>query len=1046
VLDDDLREQDEDGRIPAAAERADVRSARYVAWLAWRRLRRRDSGALTTALGLAVAAAMLAAVAAGATIAADRATARSIEEISVTARSVRAVWFGVPEGSNERLGALDRDVEDALGGLSLGKPTPILLVRQTTVAGAFVGIAAVDGLAGHVRLRSGRLPRACMAARCEVLRLRGTGRLPNAPGLHLVPVGTATLDSAGLFGDFLASADQDDQAGLADRFRDEARYHEPPPPPLVVADGRAAIAASPLIANKYRSYAWVWPVSPGHPRLWQVDGLVDDVERARTDLATRSSGFAVDAPQEELRAAERSAAVSRTRLLLVGGVGAALLLAFTALAARGLKRDLEEARRRLTWFGARRSQLALLTGVESCATAFAGVLAGWVAGCAAGAAAASLAGAPSLAVLRESSLAPGGFALAAGLALVSAALIAVVVALPEREARMGLAELAAAVALVVVAVALLGGAADEDRLANGQGSAALLLLVPGLVAFAAAVLAARLLPPVAGLAARAKRLPLSGRLAALGLARGSGAAVATVGFLTIAFSLALLAEAYRATLVRSEREQAAFQVPLDAVVREDLTNLVAVSAVAPLDRFRQLAGPGGDAYPVLRASSSAVRAERITGVTALGLDQAPIEKLTLWRGDWSAGRGRADVAALVKPHEDMHLRTLPLSGDSLAFRAGRGLVSLAAIVRTEAGEFRRVELGAAVPARPSTLSARVPEGSELVRLMVVPPPRLIEGGASAGHALRGSIRLGGPVARRMGSWIGADGVQASATTTGLELRFALTPQRLAYVRERQPTDSAPPSVLVTPRLAELAGGVGGTLPLRIGGAPVLVRVAGVVDRFPTTTGEVVVGDRTALRTAIDTASPGAAPENEVWMKTANEASLASALARPPYRALDTVTRAELEAEARDDPLARGTLIALAASALVALVLAAVGLALAVRADLRDDRGESYDLEAQGATPSFLRSVVRARALVLSALGLAAGALTGIALLGLVTRVVTVTARGLAAEPPLVADADPLVAVIGIVAYLVLAALLVGSATRRAFGGARGPSYRRTDES
>jgi hypothetical protein len=1044
VLDDDLREQDEDGGVSPSAERAVVRSARYVVWLAWRRLRRRESGALTTALGLAVAAAMLAGVAAGATIAADRATARSIEEIPITGRSVRAVWFGVPEGPEERLSALDRDVGAAFDGLSLGDPTPIVLVRETTVAGAFVGIAAVDGLADHVTLRSGRLPKTCTAARCEVLRLHGSGRLPNVPGLRLVPVGTATLRSPALFGDFLASTDQDTDAGLADPFRDSGRYHEPAPPPLVVAEGRAAIAASPVIAEKYRSYAWVWPVAPGEPRLWQIDDVIGHVERARNELATRSSSFAVDAPQEELRAAERSAAVSRTRLLLVGGVGAALLLAFTVLAAGGLKRDLDEARRRLTWFGARRSQLALLTGVESSAAAFGGVLAGWVVGCVAGAVAASLAGAPALEVLRSSSIAPGGLALAAGLALVAALLIAVVVALPERDARVGLAELAAAVALLVVAVSLLSGAADEDRLAEGEGSAVLLLLVPGLISFAAAVLAARLLPPVARLAGRAPRLPLSGRLAALGISRGSGAAVATVGFLTIAFSLALLAEAYRATLVRSEREQAAFQVPLAAVVREDLTNLVPVFGAAPLERFRRLAGEGGGAYPVLRASSSAARAERITGVTTIGLDREPLERLGLWREDWS-GRSRAEIADVVAPDQDTTLRTLPLYQGRVALRAGPSLVSFAAVVRTPAGDFERVTLGAADPERSTWLRADVPRGSELVRLVVEPPRRLIEGGANAGFALRGRVRVEGPIARRMGSWIGVDGVQASTAAGGLVLSYVLTPQRAAHVRAPQPTDSEPPAVLVTPDLAELAGGEGGSLPLRVDGAPIVVRVAGVVDRFPTASGEVVVGDRTALQTAIDTAAPGAAPENEVWLDTSRDATeLAAALALPPYRALDAVTRSELESEARRDPLARGTLLALAASALVALVLAAVGLALAVRSDLRDDRGEHYDLESQGAAPSFLRQVVRSRALVLSLVGLVAGALTGLVLLGLVTRVVTVTARGLAPEPPLVADVDPLVVLVGLAAYVALSFLLVGAATRKAFAGARGPTYRRAD--
>jgi hypothetical protein len=251
---------------------------------------------------------------------------------------------------------------------------------------------------------------------------------------------------------------------------------------------------------------------------------------------------------------------------------------------------------------------------------------------------------------------------------------------------------------------------------------------------------------------------------------------------------------------------------------------------------------------------------------------------------------------------------------------------------------------------------------------------------------------------------------------------------------------------VTPRLAELAGGVGGLLPLQLAGATIPVQVAGIVERFPGATGEVVVGDRVELRTAINTASPGGARENEVWLDVAPDraGAVAAALARPPYRTLATTVRSEVEAEARRDPLAHGTLLALIATAIVALVLASLGLALAVRADLRDDRGEHYDLEAQGSSPTFLRRVVRVRAASLSLVGLAAGVATGLALLALVTRVVSVTAQGEAAEPPLAVVVDPVLVVAGIGVFAVLAVVLVGGATRRAFAGARGPAYRESD--
>jgi hypothetical protein len=309
-----------------------------------------------------------------------------------------------------------------------------------------------------------------------------------------------------------------------------------------------------------------------------------------------------------------------------------------------------------------------------------------------------------------------------------------------------------------------------------------------------------------------------------------------------------------------------------------------------------------------------------------------------------------------------------------------------------------------------------------------------------------TARLSGPIARRLGSWLGVGGAVVRPTPDGVTVRVPLTLQRSSGVRAPQPTDASPPVVLVTPRLGELAGGVGEVLPLQIGGGSVPVRVAGIVDRFPGATDEVVVGDRVALRTAINAAAPGAARENEVWLAVdpVRLDAVTRALTRPPFRVLAATAERDVEADAHRDPLAHGTLLALAGTAAVALLLAALGLALAVRADLRDDSGEHFDLEAQGASPAFLRRVVRARAATVSAAGLVAGIATGLVLLLLVSRVVTVTSRGGEAEPPLAVVVDPALVLVGVALFAVLAALLVGGATRRAFGGSRGPAHRESD--
>ena len=1019
-------------------------SVSYVVWLSWRRLRRRESGALFTALGLAAAAAVLAAVHVGVTIATDRASSQAIEQIPASQRAVRAVWFGVPANLEEAHDVLDREVREALTDLPLAGPTALVLVRESTVAGRFVGLAGVDGLGQHVVLRSGRLPRRCTASRCEVLRLRGKGPLPNAPGLRLVQVGTATLRSQQLFGDFLEATDNATaDAEIAQALRESGRYHRPPPAPLAVAEGVAPLVAAPALSRTYRSYAWVWPLGTGNPRLWDFGEVLGSVERGRAALASGSGFFAVDVPEQELEAARTSTAVAGRRLLLVGGEVAALLLAFAVLAARSVRRDVDAVRRRLTWYGARRWQLGLLLGVESVAVAVSGVLVGWVLGAVAGAVAARLAGAPSVSVLGESIFSTAGLGLLVAAVVVTTGVIAAVVSIRPRNVGFGPLEFIACAALLAVGVALLSGAADDKSLAAGESSALLLLMLPGLIALAAAIIVARLFPPLARAVSGRLTRGLATRLAAAGLARGSGAAVVTVSFLTIAFSLALVAEGYRSTLSRGEREQAAFAVPLDATVREDFGTLVRVFDAASLERFRELVGNKGAAYPVLRVTGGAGRAEQVSGVTVLGLDRGAIEKVGVWRPEWADGATRADLADTVDPGAKIVLRGARVAGNSVVLRVGPSLVSFAAGVETADGAFRRVELGEAHPTRSRTLRATVPRGSKLVSLEVTSPPRLIEGGADAGSAFAGTVRLTGKLATELRTWIGFDGVEVGSAPGGVDLRYVLTPQRIARARARQPTDATPPRVLVTPRLAELGGGKGGQLALRIGGSRVPVTIAGVVARFPGASGQLMVGDRTALRTAVNAAAVGAARENEVWLDVPTEraSALTAGLERPPFRVLSAATRTELEQDARRDPLARGTLLALSAAAVIALILAAAGLALAVRSDLRDDRGELYDLEAQGASPWLLRRVVRLRALVLSVAGLVAGAIVGAGLVTLVTRVVAVTARGGAAEPPLSATLDPIVVAVGGVAYVLLAVVLVGATTRRAFAGTRGPAFR-----
>ncbi len=245
---------------------------------------------------------------------------------------------------------------------------------------------------------------------------------------------------------------------------------------------------------------------------------------------------------------------------------------------------------------------------------------------------------------------------------------------------------------------------------------------------------------------------------------------------------------------------------------------------------------------------------------------------------------------------------------------------------------------------------------------------------------------------------------------------------------------------MTPRLAAAADDRG-LLPLQIAGERLTVNVVGTVRRIPGVDGQAVIGDSEALSAAVDLERPGTGRVNEVWLRLRDPSAakrVDRALAAKPFDVLAIESRRALEADARRDPIAHGTLLALAVAAAVALALALAGILLTVLGDLRDDSGELLDLEAQGASPSLLRRIVRLRALTVAAAGLAAGAVAGIALAAVVTDLVALTARATAAEPPLVLDVDGVVVGAAVLLYVLAAAGLILLATRRAFSAPAPP--------
>ena len=1026
-------------------------------WLAWTRLGRRGGRLALVVIGLAAAAAMLAAVLAGTVGAEDRAVGRKVAALSPDVRAVRVNWYSVG-GQAAPYPTLDARVRRELATVSGKHAVGTSLYRDSTIGGAYLGIGAADGLRKWVRLRSGRLPRVCSPRRCEVLVIRRGGPVPNVPGLRLVVVGEGDLRSATLFGDSVPVAGQPQSAFV----QAMVRYHRPAPPPLVLTEGVAALDRLPLLHDSYRSYGWVLPLDRSLARSWAVRSLVQRIDTVRSTLQADPFGFALRAPTEELRAAAGSSRVAGRRLLLLGGEGVALLLAFAVLAAARLRRDVEATRRRLVSSGVRGWQVEAEVVAESVATAVAGTLLGWMLGLVVAFVIADRAGEPAGTLLRHSLLSARGIAVVLLLVATAATVLTTALAIrPIAVGRISFSPLDAIAlgAVSVVAVALARGAADTEALLAGNGTGVVLLLLPALVAFAAAVVAARVLP--AGLRLLERAVPrdaIALRLAALGLARRPGYAVVAVGFVAVSVGLALFAETYRSTLVRGEHDQAAFAVPADYVVREDLSQLIPVDTAVTPAVLRSLPS-SVRVEPVTRQNGSIQGAADVSGVAVLGLSARALPRIEGWRSDFAAA-SLPDLARRldVGPRR---LRGAPLPPGptrlELPVRVSGTEIGVVASIRGPDGHFVALRLGESRESRRVVLGGAIPaeaRGGTLVAFRFEPPPKLEERGADTGAPATGSVLLGRPVAvTRSGplavtdyrDWIGTSGVGRVVRDGALRFALTLTNEVDTYVRPRQPTDGLRIPAVVSPRMAALAGR-DGVLGLNVAGHGLVFRIVAVARRFPGTasleTADFVIADRPAFVTALNASAPGAGFTTELWLSAPSESREAAdaRLRKPPFTVLDVSSQAKLRRELSTDPVARAAVAMLEAAALTALVLALVGLLLGVVAERRDEGAELFDLEAQGLAPAQLRRQLRLRALVVGIAGLLGGILTGVLLSLLVVGFVELTANATAPNPPLLLSLDWAVVGLAAAAAVAAAILAVVVATRRAFKQATPTRY------
>ncbi len=878
--------------------------------------------------------------------------------------------------------------------------------------GGLVKLAAVGGIGRYVHLHSGRLPRGCTLARCEVVQVGGAPlRRIDEYGIHLAVVGRASLTSLVPFG----------AGGLSTQRTDTGLRAEP----ILLSSSVRGLASLGPLRLFSRSYGWTAAFDPGSAHVWDIDRLLASEGRALAQLTAANGQFGLTAPDDALAEARSAGDTASRRVLLVGGAAAVLLLAFAGLTAGALRRDVRAELRRLGQRGATLSQQATFVLAESLSAVLPGVIAGLGLGIAAVAIIAHRSAVPVAPALSHGLATPASVALVAAGAVGALAVVALALRKPTASRPKGIrpVDMAAAGAVVALALLLAGGSRDSGTLSAGP--ALTLAATPLLASFAFAVLLGRLLEPAIRLGLRgSRRAPVTLRLALLALHRSPSRAAGVAGFLAVSVGLATFALSYRATLDSSSAERAAYAVPLDYSLNEGAALIAPRDAATPAG-YRALA-PGVTAWPILRqvADAAGARGAPLTP-TVLGIPSAALPKLHGWRSDFSA-QSPSQLARLLHPP-----RSVALAGVAIPPTATRlGLpvhmtgsaAQLVLVVRTRDGDASQLRLPVPAKGVDQVLGIAVPprlRGGRIVSIQLQLPSSdqrsAAHGGAegrNGAHGFAGQITLGaltastpsGEIAMEpLAGWRGHGGTTVRAGGDSLGVRYVIDTSEQAAIRPRQPFDAHRLPVVASPDVAASAG-PSRTLELSFGGLVVHARLVAVARRFPTTqdSGDsFVIADEASLASAIGADDLPSSIPDELWLATpTGTAQVAAALARPPFSALDVSSRAAIHADLQRDPIARGIVSSLVAAAIAALALALLGVALATLGFLRDEGDSLFDLESQGAGPRALRACVRWRALGLALMGVVAGVGLGIGLAVATGRLLAIDATLAVPDPPL----------------------------------------------
>ncbi|MBI2780666.1 MAG: hypothetical protein HYX55_02565 [Chloroflexi bacterium] len=980
------------------------------------RARRRRSAAALVGLAVAGTVVVLGSLFGVGIVTEDLATRRALADLSPADRTI-SIHHSSMDGSEDA--ADDRTARDALQPV-LAMTGPILPVRMYQPPTEWFRVLAVDDLAQWATVTKGRLPARCaMGAKCEAVRIGP--ELPNG----IADVGTAVT----------LAGTEIEVVGIAQMVPDRPVQVLQLDSAALLIDGLATIQESPELHEVPRTNYWFAPIDPAIAHSWTLADLSDRADAVDRALATANSSFPFSTPEATLRTVHERTEVAIGRLVFISSLIVGVLLAFAAFAAAIERSDVGLEDRRLRAAGASRGARLLFIVGEAFVPAIAGAIVGELAAALAIGVLASSQGLPVDIVLGLALFQPAGIALT--VLLVGLAMVATMLGIHPSTGR--LLQPRVVIAAVVPAGIILAwqrisaGPVDPAKLAAEATSPASVLL-PGALGLSVILGSLVLLPPLLRWLARVtRRAPIGIRLAAISVAREPLRPAAVMTLLAFSVGAVVFGQTYAATLRQGAVDQAAFAAGFDLRVQ-------GLAAEGPFSFFvvpqleHGVVGADVAVHPMVRLEAVTATQQEFVLV---GFDGAAIKDLKGWRPDFSS-TSPSELGAAIHLDGTWELAGHVLPADarevSIDVDYTGDPISVSAIVEEPTGAVQHVDLGDLAPGR-QTLRGEIEPSF---------PLELLPAGAPRQWRVLGLLAKNGGDAREGGP---NEGRRQEGDLTIRDLPEVVDPAIATHVvvsaldpmliRAAARTDGLVLPAIVTPGLAADVDPSGILDVTTDSGLRLRLRPVGTTTRFPSILdpGPVVVVDYAPLKLAINAYEPGAGQPNQVLLGTPSDARTAevvTALQQGLFPRLLIASRPAIEAQRSSDPFAIGVVWGLVVGAIAGLVLSLVGVLLATASELRDERGELYELEAQGTTPRSLQGLVVLRTLAMCSIGTVTGIIMGVALGWFVASSVGVGAEGGAPNPPLALVAPWAVIAGAAAAILLVTGVTVYALTRRHF--------------